>query len=182
MTWAGDEYQRRFDELAAAGEDVHGEARFVLAFAPDTVLDAGCGTGRVASELARHGIATVGVDCDASMLATARARDPTVVWHQCDLVAVDLGRTFDLVVMAGNVPLFTPAGTEAALVAGCARHVRPGGALVAGFQLGRGYRLEDYDTHCDAAGLVLAERYATWDRAPFTPTGAYAVSVHRRPE
>ena len=34
--------------------------------------------------------------------------------------------TFDVVVMAGNVPLFTPPGTQAALVAGCARHVGAG--------------------------------------------------------
>ena len=77
--------------------------------------------------------------------------------------------------MAGNVPLFTPAGTHAQLVAGCARHL--GRMLVAGFQLGRGYDLDVYDAHCAAVGLVLAERFATWDRAPFDG-GDYAVSVH----
>ena len=56
--------------------------------------------------------------------------------------------------MAGNVPLFTPPGTHAAIVAGCARHVATGGALVAGFQLGRGYALDEYDAHCAAAGLT----------------------------
>ena len=39
--WDGAEYQARFDRLAAAGTDVHGEAAFVSAFAPATVLDAG---------------------------------------------------------------------------------------------------------------------------------------------
>ncbi|MDQ3639996.1 MAG: SAM-dependent methyltransferase, partial [Actinomycetota bacterium] len=28
--------------------------------------------------------------------------------------------------------------------------------------------------------LALEERYATWDRGPFTDDGTYAVSVHRR--
>ena len=70
-TWDGDDYQRRFDDLAASGVDVHGEATFVRAFAPSSVLDAGCGTGRVAIELARHGVDVVGADLDASMLATA---------------------------------------------------------------------------------------------------------------
>ena len=32
-----------------------------------------------------------------------------------------------------------------ALLAGCARHLKPGGKLVAGFQLGRGYELDQYD-------------------------------------
>lgn len=179
MTWNGDAYQARFDQLAAQGGDIHGEADLVRTFHPDTVLDAGCGTGRVAIELARHGIAATGADVDPSMLATARRLAPHLTWHQQDLADLDLGRTFDLVIMAGNVPLFTPPGTQPALVAGAARHITPGGHLLAGFSLDRGYTLADYDTHCTAAGLTLESRYATWARAPYQG-GDYAVSVHRR--
>src|SRR5262249_3630483 len=139
----------------------------------------GCGTGRVAIELRRRGVAVVGVDIDASMLATARGNGPGIEWHEHDLATLDLGRSFDVVVMAGNVPLFTPPGTQRAIVAGCARHVGPGGALIAGFQLGRGYELDVYDDDCQGAGLVLSERYATWDGDQFVNTLNYAVSVHR---
>ncbi|MEU5614272.1 class I SAM-dependent DNA methyltransferase [Streptomyces sparsogenes] len=180
MTWNGEEYQARFDRIAREGGDVHGEAALVRSFAPATVLDAGCGTGRVAIELARHGIAVTGVDADESMLAIARRRAPGISWYQRDLVGLDLGQSFDVVVMAGNVPLFTPPGTEPDLVTGAARHVRPGGRLVAGFSLDRGYTLDDYDAHCRAAGLTLEARYATWSQDPYTG-GEYAVSVHRRP-
>jgi 2-polyprenyl-3-methyl-5-hydroxy-6-metoxy-1,4-benzoquinol methylase len=176
--WQGDEYQERFDELAARGVDVHGEAAFVMRRSPRSVLDAGCGTGRVAIELARRGVEVVGVDVDASMLATARAHAPDVEWHQHDLVTLDLGREFDLVVLAGNVPLFTAPGTQAAVVAGCARHVAPHGLLVAGFQLGRGYAIDEYDRDCAAAALHLVERFSTWAEDPFRPTDGYAVSVH----
>lgn len=182
MSWSGDEYQARFDALAAAGKDMHGEARFVRAYEPATVLDAGCGTGRVAIELARHGIEVTGVDVDTSMLATARSKPSDVEWIEADLRDFDLGRTFDVVVMAGNVPLFTPAGTQAELVAAVARHVGPVGVLVAGFSTDwadRPYDTEAYDAHCAAAGLVLAERFSTWDRQPWTPASNYAVSVHR---
>lgn len=179
MTWDGDEYQRQFDALADSGVDVHGEVEFVMRLRPNSVLDAGCGSGRVARELARRGIDVVGVDMDRSMLAAARTRDPGIEYHEADLATFDLGRTFDVVVMAGNVPLFTPKGTHAELVAGCARHVAQKGALIAGFSLDRGYTTTDYDAHCVAAGLALDERYATWDREPFTG-GTYAVSVHRR--
>jgi SAM-dependent methyltransferase len=182
VTWDGDSYQARFDALAAGGVDVHGEAAFVLALepVPSSVLDAGCGTGRVGIELARRGIAVVGVDVDPSMLAAARRAAPDVDWIEHDLTSLALGRSFAAVVMAGNVPLFTPTGTHAALVAGCARHVEPGGVLVAGFQLGRGYELASYDAHCAAGGLGLVERFGTWDREPFAADGGYAVSVHRR--
>lgn len=178
VTWDGEAYQRRFDELAASGVDVHGEADFVGSLTPASVLDAGCGSGRVAVELALRGVEVVGVDADASMLDAARRRAPGIAWHRADLADLDLGRTFDVVLMAGNVPLFTPPGTQAALVAGVAKHVAPDGVLVAGFSLDRGYGVEEYDQHCAAAGLVLAERYATWARDPFTG-GDYAVSVHR---
>lgn len=179
-SWDGDRYQDRFDALAASGTDVHGEASFVAALGPTTVLDAGCGSGRVALELARRGIEVVGVDVDRSMLATARRLGPTLTWVEADLAELDLGRTFDVVVMAGNVLLFTPPGSEGAVVERCAAHVAPGGALVAGFQLGGDrYDLDRYDRDCQAAGLELAERYATWDRAPWPGPAGYAVSVHR---
>ncbi|MEO6317581.1 MAG: class I SAM-dependent methyltransferase [Acidimicrobiales bacterium] len=181
MAWEGDDYQARFDRLAAAGTDVHGEAAFVRAYGPASVLDAGCGTGRVAIELARHSIDVVGADVDASMLATARRAAPDLTWVESDLAALDLGRQLDLVVMAGNVPLFTPPGTEAALVSGVARHVAPGGRLVAGFSLGRSYGVEEYDEHAAAVGLRLEDRFGTWDRQPWGPESDYAVSVHRRP-
>jgi SAM-dependent methyltransferase len=179
MTWNGDAYQERFDRIAAEGQDVHGEAALVRSFEPATVLDAGCGTGRVAVELARHGIAVAGVDIDESMLATARRLAPGIPWYRCDLAELDLGQSFDIVVMAGNVPLFTAPGTQPALVAGVAGHVVPAGRLVAGFSLDRGYTLNDYDTHCRASGLTLEARYATWSRDPYTG-GEYAVSVHRK--
>ena len=181
MSWDGESYQKQFDALAASGVDVHGEADFVMTLRPESALDAGCGSGRVAVELARRGVDLVGADADASMIAAARTRGPEITWVVADLAALDLGRVFDVVVMAGNVPLFTPAGTQGALVAGCRRHVAPNGALVAGFQLGRGYELAAYDRDCRIAGLELVERWATWDRAPFVSDSAYAVSVHRAP-
>jgi len=177
--WDGEDYQRRFDDLAASGVDVHGEADFVAAFAPERVLDAGCGSGRVAIELARRGIEVVGVDVDASMLEAAARRAPDLRWVTCDLVDLDLGERFDVVVLAGNVPLFTPPGTQPAVIRSCARHVAEGGVVVVGFSLGRGYELVDLDRDATAAGLVLAERWATWDRQPFPGDGSYSVSAFR---
>ena len=179
----GQRYAERFDRLEASGASVHGEADFVAALHPASVLDAGCGTGRVGVELGRRGLDVCGVDRDPAMLAVARERSPEVGWFEADLAApdLDLGRRFDVVVAAGNVMIFVDAGTEGAVVANLARHLEPGGALVAGFQLEpRGLTLARYDEVASAAGLVLTHRFATWDRQPFAPGGAYAVSVHRR--
>ncbi len=115
------------------------------------------------------------------MLSTARRRGPDVTWEEVDLGDLDLRRGFDVVLLAGNVPLFTAPGSQARLVAGCARHLAPGGALVAGFQLGRGYDLATYDEHCRRCDLEPAGRWATWDRRPWPGDGGYAVTVHRRP-
>lgn len=176
---SGDAYDARWKEMAAKGESVHGEADFVCRFQPASVLDAGCGTGRVAIELARRGIDVVGVDLDDSMLAAARAKASDDTWITADLLDVELDRTFDVVVLPGNVMIFLAPGTETAVVANLARHVATDGRLVAGFQLGRGYDLQRYDADCEAAGLVLEARYATWDGDSWRSGGDYAVTVHR---
>ena len=51
----GHDYDRRFEQLAADGRDMHGEAALVDSYGPMSVFDAGCGTGRVAIELSRRG-------------------------------------------------------------------------------------------------------------------------------
>lgn len=174
------EYDDRWRRMAATGANPHGEADFVGSYAPHSVLDAGCGTGRVAIELARRGIRVVGVDLDQDMIAAARAKAPELTWVQADLSELDLATRFDAVVLAGNViPYVTPDRRQAAVLA-CARHLAPGGLLIAGFQLQPGWPAPaDYDLWCEDAGLALVARYATWDRSPFTAADSYAVSVHR---
>jgi SAM-dependent methyltransferase len=179
---SGDDYDRTYDARAAAGQDVHGEASFVMRLEPGSVLDAGCGTGRIARELSRRGVATVGVDRDRRMLSTAREKAPDLDWRLADLATAELGRAFDVVLMAGNVMLFVDGGTEGAVLANMARHLHPGGRLIAGFQLGaRALPIERYDALVRDAGLGLDERWSTWDRDPWQPGDAYAVSVHRKP-
>jgi SAM-dependent methyltransferase len=181
----GQDYDRRFAKLAASGVDLHGEATFVEALGVRSVLDAGCGTGRVAIELARRGLDVVGLDADPGMLSAARAKAPELDWVLGDLSGFDLSdggerRRFDAVVMAGNVMIFVVPGTEGAVVDHVAAHLRPGGLVVAGFQLIPGrLSLDHYDDLAASAGLTVAQRFATWDGKPWTPGGDYAVSVHR---
>ncbi len=197
MPLRGHQYDERFARLAEQGHDMHGEADLVVSLlglagtgSPRAgypldpqrrprVLDAGCGTGRVAMELARRGIEVVGADAEAAMLDVAREKAPELTWHLVDLAEVPVpGGPFDLVVAAGNVMIFLELASEPAVIANLAAVLRGDGLLVAGFQLGRQLPLPRYDRLCAAAGLQLAERWATWDRRPFDG-GDYAVSVHR---
>jgi SAM-dependent methyltransferase len=178
---SGDEYDAPYERRAAAGENVHGEADFVMRLAPRSVLDAGCGTGRVARELARRGVETVGVDLDDEMLSTARRKAPALEWHRADLATIDLDRVFDVVLAAGNVMIFVTPGSESAVVANLVRHMAPGGALVAGFSLRPGQlTVAGFDRLASEAGLSLVERWSTWDRDPWAPGADYQLSVHRR--
>lgn len=178
----GDEYDAPYERRATAGENVHGEADFVMRFAPRSVLDAGCGTGRVARELARRGVETVGVDLDDEMLSTARRKGPSLDWRSADLTVIDLGRVFDVVLLAGNVMIFLTPGTESKVVANLTRHLAWSGALVAGFSLHSGQlRVEEYDRLAASAGLSLVGRWSTWDREAWGPNADYQVSIHSRP-
>ena len=190
---SGEEYAARFAELARTGADMHGEASFCAAMLPPgaRVLDAGCGTGRVAIRLDELGFSCVGVDVDESMLSVARRAAPQVPWHRADLATLtpdDLAGAagVDLVVMAGNVVPLLAEGTVGRSVAALAALLRPGGLLVAGFGLDPAHlpprcpvtSLEEYDEAARSAGLSLQARYSTWDGAPFDPAEGYAVSVH----
>ncbi|MBX7452999.1 class I SAM-dependent methyltransferase [Mycolicibacterium sp. 3033] len=181
----GADYDARWAQLQADGRSVHGEADLVesllRASEGNRVLDAGCGTGRVAIELARRGFSVVGMDADPAMLTVAREKAPELRWVEADLTdtATVIAEDVDLVVLAGNVMIFLDQGTEATVVAQLANRITPGGLLVAGFQLLDGrLPLQRYDDIATSAGLTLMHRWATWERAPFDG-GDYAVSVHR---
>ncbi|MER8265569.1 class I SAM-dependent methyltransferase [Streptomyces griseus] len=191
---AGEEYARRFARLAASGHDVHGEASFCAALLTPAsrVLDAGCGTGRIAIRLAELGHHCTGVDVDTSMLAVARREAPAEDWLLGDLARLDdlgLEPGFDLVLAAGNViPLLAP-GTGATVVGQLAAALRPGGLLVTGMGLDAAHlpldeaplTIAEFDQWCAGAGLTPRERWATWSGDSYHDGGGYAVSVHTRP-
>ena len=97
---------------------------------------------------------------------------------------IALDKSFDLIVMAGNVMIYLTPGTEAATVANMARHLKPGGLLVAAFELTppswSQLTLAVYDQLTTTADLTLVARWSTWEQTPWQPGDRYAVSVHRK--
>lgn len=194
-THTGPEYDAPYEARAASGVNVHGEVDLLATLLqatlhrPDTalphrVLDAGCGTGRIAIELARRGVAVVGVDLDAVMLAQARAKAPQLDWRLGDLSTIELYQRFDGVVLAGNVLVYLTPGTEAAALHNMARQLNPGGLLVAAFEqpppTWSSLTLAEYDRLAAAVGLTRIARWSTWQQDSWHPDDRYAVSVHQR--
>ncbi|MER5539959.1 class I SAM-dependent methyltransferase [Streptomyces mirabilis] len=67
----------------------------LAALSPATTLDVGCGTGKVATALANHGLTVLGLEPDERMAELARANGVTVEVAMFE--AWDgMGRTFDL--------------------------------------------------------------------------------------
>jgi SAM-dependent methyltransferase len=152
-----------------------------MRFVPAAVLDAGCGTGRIARELARRGVDVIGVDLDDEMLSTARRKAPDLAWHCADLASIDLRRTVDVILLAGNVMIFLTPGTESVVVKNLARHLAPNGLFIAGFSLRPGQlTTQAYDELLADAGLSLEERWSTWQQGPWHAESDYQLSVHRK--
>lgn len=173
-------YVERFRRLARDGVDLAGEARFVDALVPpgSRIMDAGCGPGRIAGELARRGHHVVGVDVDPVLLEAAVADHPGPLWVQCDLAELaDPVEPYDAVVCAGNVMTFLAPGTERTVLRRLRAQLAPDGRLAIGFGLDRGYPLAAYDADIAAAGLVVQARFSTWDLRPFAPDSDYAVTL-----
>lgn len=138
-------YIDRFAAMAAAGQDLHGEARLIDAMAPRgaRILDAGCGPGRVGGELASRGHTVVGVDVDPVLIAEAARVFPDSTWLPQDLAELDLatagvGGGFDVIVCAGNVMTFLAPSTRGLVLGNLAAVLAPDGRLVVGFGAGRG--------------------------------------------
>ena len=66
------------------------------------------------------------VDNSAEMLAHVRGAETVLA----DIEDLDLGRSFAAVLLASTLINFPEAGTRAALLAACRRHVGPGGVVL----------------------------------------------------
>ncbi len=110
--------------------------RALAAGAGGPILDLGCGTGRVALDLAAHGFDVTGIDSDPALIealrSRARARDLRVHAVGADVRAFELGKSFALVISPMQVvQLLGGRDGRARMLTAVRRHLRPGGLLAA---------------------------------------------------
>jgi SAM-dependent methyltransferase len=178
-------YDQRWDAMAARGDSIHGEADFVERLVGDRrvrLLDAGCGTGRLAIEMVKRGHHAIGADLDPDMIERASTKAPHIDWHVADLSELQLDAKFDVIVMAGNIPLFCAPSSQAAIIKSLADHLDDGGFLISGFSLEtrpNAYLRRDYQRDALAAGLNEVAVYSTWDENPSGDTDDYTVMLHQ---
>ena len=170
--------------MAARGENVHGEAdavtRLIERHVVDRVgadgprvchvLDAGCGTGRLAVELERRGHIVTAIDLDPDMVERARAKSSAIRWLVGDLAklddVIDADDGYDVIVMAGNILNFCAPGSQTAIVHNLVRHLAAGGLLVCGWSQELredAYLWTDFVRDARELGANLAETWTNWD-------------------
>lgn len=99
---------------------------------PRTILDMGCGTGRLACALAARGHRTTGADPAAGMLAVARGRSSgdKVNWIETNATSLSVETRFDLVIMTGHVFQVFLADQEVRdVLSNLRRHLAAGGRV-----------------------------------------------------
>jgi SAM-dependent methyltransferase len=97
----------------------------------DKLIDLGCGAGEpIARYLIEQGHPVTGVDFSPKMLAIARRRFSEVRWIEADMRALDLGECFAGIV-AWDSFFHLSKDEQHALIPCIARHIQPGGALLA---------------------------------------------------
>jgi len=135
-----------YDVITGADVRLRGDEAIYVGLVPPggSVLELGAGSGRLTLDLAARGLEVFGVDIAPAMLAQAEARIATqpadirarITLRRGDMTALDLKRTFDLVMC----PFFTLAHVPAGAAwkntfATALRHLAPRG--LAAFHLPR---------------------------------------------
>ncbi len=117
-----------------------------------SILELGCGTGRITRQLVRLGYRVTAVDESAEMLAHVEEVETVCA----RIERLDLERRFDAVVLASNL-ITAPAGQRRAFLETCRRH----GELVVVEGLALGWQPEDGETQLgDVTSRLIVERFA----------------------
>lgn len=126
-----------------AAEDLAMIERFVkdVGASPERkVIDAGCGTGRLAAHLRSAGLNVTGVDLSPTMVRVAGRLHPGIEFAAGELTALPADNGSVDGVVAWYSIIHLEPGDIPAVAREFARVLRPGGAALVAFQVGSGSR------------------------------------------
>jgi len=152
---------------AGTAEIVEWLAAEQLIHAKASVLDLGCGFGRVAAAIRPVCASVLGIDVSAGMVAEARRRHAGVTglrFEVADGVSLPAG-LFDLVLAVDSVPYMVQAGIADRIFGQAAAAVRAGGAVVV---LNLSYRGDHSADRADAERWASTHGFGSAVSWPFT--------------
>lgn len=131
---------------------------------PRTVLDLGCGTGRLLAQLHDHGLTATGMDLQPRLITWAQRTHPGLRLHVGDLRTARLGTTFDLVTCVGNTLSYLHTETELAAAFDTIRaHSHPGTLLALATLTGIGRNVHGRSEVTTSLGAATVTTTSTWD-------------------
>ena len=184
-------YAAKMRQHIAGGTDLEVDARFVdmLARRGSTVLDIGCGHGSAVSGLRARGHAAYGIDPTPEVLDVAFDNFDAEWFRELGveglssqkLTELGIPNSYDVVLMAGNVPAFLPAGSLRHAFIQVRALLKPGGFFVVGTSSRiRGGPI-DQDVAASIACLALTQRFSDWHLGRYSNDSPWSVSVFVAP-
>jgi trans-aconitate methyltransferase len=110
----------------------------------EKILDVGCGTGHLTSQIAEAGAEVLGIDRSAEMIRQAKEKHPTLRFEVMDATQINVPETYAAVF--SNATLHWIREPER-VITGIAKALRPGGRFVA-----------EFGGHGNTAGFMEAMR------------------------
>ena len=171
-TWSADLYQKKHSFVWEFGRDLLA----LLDPRPgERILDVGCGTGQLTSQIALAAAEVTGIDNSATMVAQARGNFPDLRFETQDVCTLGFDNEFDAIF--SNAVLHWVTRAEDAVRA-MSQALKPGGRLIVEFG-GRGNvaaLMDASDRALRALGVGNPERFHPW----FYPSvGEYATLLER---
>jgi SAM-dependent methyltransferase len=158
MAWNAEQYEAGYSFVWEYGRDL---VKLLSPQPGERILDVGCGTGQLTTQIAASGADVTGIDSSPAMVDQARQNAPGLRFEVQDVCALPYREEFDAVFSNAVLHWVTRAEEAAGAMS---RALKPGGRLVLEFG-GRGNvreLLAASDRALRHLGIADPERYHPW--------------------
>ncbi len=131
ITWDSKLYDKQHHFVSDYGADV---LQWLAPKPGEAILDVGCGTGKLAAQIAESGAVVTGTDASADMIEGAKEAYPNLNFEIVDATKLNYSEDFNAIFSNAT---FHWIEDQEALIAGLYKSLKSGGRLVAEFG-GRG--------------------------------------------